>query len=532
MAHHHQPVEEAKPFKLTGNYVKSFGGMILLGLVLLFGGWGLSKIGGGDHGGHGHETEHHEEGEEAVDHSEDHSNAGSVFKFTNNQDGEHGHGHGEEAHGEENSHGGGHASHGNEGHGEGHGGGHHEAPDHLENGTWRRAYVHPSQVAMVVDGKEVHNGVHHEVTDASKWGASLLGGTFWWMCVALFGVFFIAVGYVAEAGWYVAIKRVIEPFYRFLPIGGLLLVLIFFIFGEYLWDWRFYALNEFDENGKKVLFDTLIDGKRPFLSIVFVFATSVFLIGLWTLFGHMFRTLSLKEEQSGGYSFHHKSRTFSAMFLPIFGLGFSLTCFLWLMSMEPHWFSTIYAVYCFAGLFTSGAMITALIAMHLKEKGFLPILSGDHVHDLGKFIFAFSVFWAYIWVSQFLLIWYANIPEETIYFYNRQQDFSFLFGANVAINFFFPFLALMTRESKRKHLSLRAVIRVLLVGRFLDMFLLVIPGALGAEYGFSDVVMMAGSFVMLGGVFLLIVFKGFEQTSLVAKNHPFYEESVHHSTGV
>ena len=385
---------------------------------------------------------------------------------------------------------------------------------------------------MIVDGKAVHNGVHHEVTDASKFGASLLGGTFWWLCVALFGVFFIAVGYVSEAGWYVAVKRVIEPFYRFLPIGGILLILIFFIFGEHVFDWRYYSLNEFDENGNKVLFDTLIDGKRPFLSVVFVFATSVFLVGLWTLFGHLFRTMSLKEEANGGYSYHNKARTYSAMFLPIFGLGFALTCFLWLMSIDAHWFSTIYAVYVFAGLFTSGAMITSLIAMHLKEKGFLPVLSGDHVHDLGKFIFAFSVFWAYIWVSQFLLIWYANIPEETVYFFTRQQDFGFLFGANVAINFAFPFLALMTRESKRKHLSLRAVIRVLLVGRFLDMFLLIIPGALGADYGFGDVVMMAGAFVMLGGVFLLIVFKGFEQTSLVAKNHPFYEESIHHSTGV
>lgn len=361
---------------------------------------------------------------------------------------------------------------------------------------------------------------------------SLLAGSFWWMCVALFGVFFIAVGYVSEAGWYISIKRILEPFYRFLPIGGLLLLIIFFVFGEYIWDWRFYTLNEFDENGNKVLFDTLLDVKKPFLSVVFVIATSVFIIGLWTLFGHLLRTNSLKEEQHGGLEYHKKSRGYSAMFLPLFGLGFALTCFLWLMSVDPHWFSTIYAVYCFAGLFTSGAMVTALIAMHMKEKGHLPILTGDHVHDLGKFIFAFSVFWAYIWVSQFLLIWYANIPEETIYYFDRQQDFSFLFGANVAINFFFPFLSLMTRESKRKHLSLRSVIRVLLVGRFLDMFLLIAPGAIGAEYGFGEIVMTAGAFVMIGGVFLLIVFKGFEQTSLMATKHPFYEESIHHSTGV
>lgn len=509
---HHQSIEEAKPFKFTGNYTKTFGGMIVIGLLLLFGGYGLNKMGGGsDHGhGDGHGTEQHDD-HGGASHDEHHSDAGKVMQFTDH-----------------------HEEHADEGHHEeaSHGGGHHMEPDHKENGTWRRAYVHEVQTLLEYDGRMVHNGAHHEVTTSSHFGASLLGGAFWWMCVALFGVFFIAVGYMANAGWYIVVKRIIEPFYRFIPIAIMVMLAVFFIFGENIWDWRYYFQNEYASDGQKVLFDTLLDGKAPFLSVTFIIATGIFIAGIWTVFGHLLRRNSIAEEKNGGLGYHKSSIRFSAMFLPIFALGFSFFCFLWIMSVDPHWFSTIYAVYCFAGLFVSGASITTLIAMHLNEKGFLPQLHSDHTHDLGKFIFAFSVFWAYIWVSQFLLIWYANIPEETVYYVDRFENYNFLFAANTVINFFFPFLALMTRDSKRKHLSLRAAIRVLLFGRFLDIFLLIAPGVLGAEWAFGDLVMFAGSFTMMGGVFLFIVFRAYEEAALVPKNHPYYEESLHHSTGV
>lgn len=574
MAHHQTEIPESKPFKFTGNYMKTFVGMIVVGILLYFGGYGLTKVGGD--GGHGddHGAEHSEGGEA----DEKHSDAGKIAHFAQHTDGdhdeehadkahadEHGGDHGDEhAHGEEtHSHEGGGEDHSHDGHGEeshdgaaahadGHGGdhgdGHGEAhgsghgahhSDHLENGTWRRAYLHEAQTyiydeegkVVMVDGHPAHDGAHHEVSDMSKFGSSLLAGSFWWLCVALFGVFFIAVGYLASAGWYITIKRILEPFYRFIPIGGLLILAIFFIFGESVWDWRYYNVNKMDGD-TQVLYDHLIDHKSGILNVIFIIVTCVFIVGLWTLFGHLLRKASLKEEEIGGLEMHKKSIGYSAMFLPIFALGFCLCTFIWIMSLEPHWFSTIYAVYCFAGLFVSGAMVSSLIAMHMNEKGFLNVFHGDHLHDMGKFIFAFSVFWAYIWLSQFLLIWYANIPEETVYFYDRFQDYYFLFAANFVINFIFPFLALMTRNAKRKHLSLRSVIRVMLVGRFLDVFLLIAPGALGAEWGFGDMVMYAGSFVFIGGIFMIIVFRGFAETSLIAKKHPFYEESVHHSTGV
>lgn len=521
MAGHHKELEEAKPFKFTGNYTKNFLGMVVLGVILIFAGFGLTKIGGSDHGGHGTEQEHHEgDHEEGTSHEDDHGDAGGIMHFTTDP-----------------GHGGGHGADHGEGHEEEHLG--YGAFNHKENGTWRRAYVHPEQTTLadengediLVDGKPVHSGAHHHPSDVSKFGASILGGAFWWLCIALFGVFFIAVGYMANAGWYISVKRILEPYYRFLPIGALVMLAIFFIFGGEVWDWRFYELNKMDGD-KQVLFDTLIDGKSPFLSVVFILATGVLIIGLWTFFGHMLRQNSLKEEKLGGLEYHKKSVRLSAAFLPVFALGFSLTCFVWLMSLEPHWFSTIYAVYCFAGLFVSGALVTNLIAIHLSEKKHLPEFGAEHKHDLSKFMFAFSVFWAYIWVSQFLLIWYANIPEETTYYAHRFENYYFLFAANFVLNFVFPFLALMTRNSKRSNLSIRGVSRVMIIGRFFDIFLLIAPGALGADWGFGDLVMMAGAFVLFGGIFLYIVFKGFEQADMVPKKHPYYKESVNHSTGV
>lgn len=484
-----------------------------LGLVLLILGFVLSNIdlGSGDSHGGDHKLHEEHEGAKSDDHS-DASTGDDVVHYASNQDaghheeGAHGHGeeHGDAAHGD---------AHGDAAHGEDHAHGH-DISGHKENGTWRRAVVHPEQVIAT----------HHtkEITAGSKFGASLLGGTFYWFIIALFGVFFIAVGYLANAGWYVYFKRVLENYYRFLPIAGVVLIATFFIFGKDIYEW--YALD------KGV--DALIDHKRPFLNIAFILATGVLLIAIWSFFGHLFKTGSLKEDAEGGLANYKKGIRLSAMFMPLFGLGFSLFTFMWLMSIDAHWFSTIYGVYCFAGLFVTGMTVTMFISTHLKEGGFLPRLTGDHVHDMGKFMFAFSVFWAYIWVSQYLLIWYANIPEETFYYYQRLENYQLLFALNVVVNFLFPFIALMTRNAKREFASIRSVGRVMLVGRFLDIYLLIAPGVLGAAGGFSTMLMMFGAVLLMGGIFLFVVFKGFEGAPLETTKHPYFDESLHHDTGV
>lgn len=480
-------------FTFSDNYKKTFIGMAVLGLILFIGGYFLSNAHFGEEHGHGdggHGTEH------AAPASHDgHSDAsnGSMVRFASADHSatpEHGDAHGHDSHGEMDP-----------------------SAFTNPNGTVWRAPVHPDQV---------HHAHHAEPTEASKFGGVLLIAGWWWLAVALFGVFFQAFSAVANAGWYVSLKRVPEVFYRFIPIGGVVLLVAFLALGKNVYEW--VAV----EPGA----DALIDSKRSFLNPGFYITALLISVVLWTFFGHMFRTNSLKEDQEGGVGFFKKNIRLGAAFLPIFGVSFCLAAFQWLMSLEPHWFSTIFAVYIFAGTFAAGITIIMLIVVSLKEKGYLPQVTSDHLHDLGKLMFAFSVFWAYIWVSQYLLIWYANIPEETVYYFKRYENYGFLFMFNVVLNFAFPFLALMTRESKRQYGSLKTIAVVMLFGRFVDIFLVVMPGVLGAHWNGGVFFMALGAMLVFGAIFFYLVYHGLAGANLVPVNHPYLEESKHHSTGV
>jgi hypothetical protein len=526
---HQASTEELKPFRKGSHHNRNILIMAGLGVVLFVAGILLSLVKlpaeeGGDHGpaAPAGKEEHHDGA--GGGHKDHHSDAGGK---TTVQYASAGHKVAPNAHEQEEG-GGGHSdphspAEPNEPNPKS---GHHTEPAHgghgmhvifddtAANGTWRRAHWHADQ--------EI--GAHHEkeVTLMSKIGVSFLMGTYWWFAVALFGVFWIAVSVTANASWYVMFRRIIENYYGFLYVAIGLLMAVFFGFGSSIYEW--VAV----ERGH----DALIDGKRGFLNAAFIVGTGALLVGIWAFIGHMFRKNSMEEEVNGGTTYFFKQRGIALIFLPLFGFGFSAFAFLWIMSVDPHWFSTIYAVYCFAGLFLTGFTVTMFLTTSLKREGYMPNFSADHLHDIGKLMFAFSVFWGYIWVSQYLLIWYANIPEETIYYYNRFQEYKALFGLNVVINFFFPFIVLMTRDAKRKAESLRFAGGVMLGGRFLDLFLLLVPGALGSEGGFSVMLMGAGMVCLVGALFLQRFYAGINGVKLEPRNHPYFEESVHHSTGV
>ena len=502
MANH--ALEELKPFRMGSNHTKGIGILAGVGLVLFILGIALSFVKldtdaepAAPHGATGGAEEHKE-----------HSDAAQSGKMAQYASAQHEATAGGEAKTEE--------------HAEGHeaAAGHHAGPqlyDHIsEGGTWTRAEWHESQAIEE----------HHERAVpglGAKIGVSLMIAGYFWLAIALFGVFFISVCYTANAGWYVPFKRILENFYRFLPIGAIIMLAVAAIFRGDIYQWLVPGIADHDE---------LIHHKGAFLNWGFLIGTGVFLVSLWAFCGHLLKVNSKKEETEGGMVNYMKSKVVSVAFLPLFGFGFSFFTFLWIMSVDPHWFSTIFAVYCFAGLFVSGFTVTMFITTGLKREGYLPSFKSDQLHDIGKFMFAFSVFWAYIWVSQYLLIWYANIPEETIYYYNRFQDYKVLFALNVVINFIIPFIALMPREAKRKIESLRSVGRVMMFGRFLDVFLLMVPGALGAAGGFHVMMIAAGAVCMVGAIFLFVVYKGLEDAPMEPRKHPFFEESLHHDTGV
>jgi hypothetical protein len=198
------------------------------------------------------------------------------------------------------------------------------------------------------------------------------------------------------------------------------------------------------------------------------------------------------------------------------------------MSIDAHWFSTMFGWYVFASWWVSGLAFIVYVVVKLKEAGYLKIVNSNHLHDLGKFCFAFSVFWTYIWFSQFLLIYYANIPEETVYFIERMRvaPYNWIFYLNLFLNFVFPFLLLMTRDAKRHMSMLKVVAPIIMIGHWFDFYNMITPGVM--QYGGGFGLLEIGLFMIFLGAFVYVVLNGLSKLPLVGKNHPMLQESLHH----
>ncbi|WP_233635930.1 quinol:cytochrome C oxidoreductase [Hymenobacter setariae] len=347
--------------------------------------------------------------------------------------------------------------------------------------------------------------------------------------VSVVGTVFMAIQYVAYAGWSVVIKRINEALSAWILPGGVIMVLVFAasLINHDLFHWTVPGIM--DKNSAN--YDAIIAGKGGFLSIPFYLIRMLSYLFIWWTFSQRLRQLSIQEDLNGGTSYFHTSITTAALFLVLFAVTSSMSAWDWVMSVDVHWFSTMFGWYVFASWWVSGIAATTLIAIYLKQAGYLRMLNSNHFHDLGKFMFGFSIFWTYVWFSQFMLIWYANLPEESVYFNQRLGGFdgryTWMFYGNLLINFAFPFLALMTRDAKRQMIMLKIVCIAILVGHWSDFYLMFMPGTMKGENGF---LIEIGVALILLGAFLILVTRRLASASLVPVNHPFIEESVHHTT--
>ncbi|PIQ20043.1 MAG: quinol:cytochrome C oxidoreductase [Cytophagales bacterium CG18_big_fil_WC_8_21_14_2_50_42_9] len=371
----------------------------------------------------------------------------------------------------------------------------------------------------------------HGVTWVNRLMANLWLNNVYLTGIAVVGLFFTAVQYVAYAGWSVPLKRILLSLTAYLPLGGIVMLLVFLLpilFGGHnpLFHWTDHEL--FEAGNPK--YDPIIAGKSGFLNIPFYVIRTIVYFGAWIFFAYWLRKQSLEEDLNGGLTYYHKSIRISAMFLVVFGVTSSMSAWDWVMSIDTHWFSTLFGWYVFSSWFVSGLAATTLTAIYLKQAGFLKIVNANHLHDLGKFIFGFSIFWTYLWFSQFMLYWYANIPEEAIYFMERlggyNDHYTWILFFNLFINFAFPLLALMTRDAKRQTIMLKIVCIAILFGHWMDFYLMIMPGTMRGDSGFG--LMEIGTMLLFLGAFLTLFTRKLSSASLVPVNHPFLEESMHH----
>jgi hypothetical protein len=348
--------------------------------------------------------------------------------------------------------------------------------------------------------------------------ANLLLNNYYFLGIALIGVFFVAVHAIAESGWQTSVQRIGEVMGDFVPVAGILMLMLFALGGmSHLFEWTH------TEN-----LDAILLGKVAYLNTPFFFIRFVVYFAGWMLLIHFLKKASRNLDQLGDLKYFHRLRTFSALFIVFYAITSSTSSWDWLMSIDAHWFSTLYGWYVFSSMLAAGVAMMIIILFILKRLGYMNHVNDEHIHDLGKYLFGFSIFWAYLWFSQYMLIWYANIPEETIYFYQRLKYFDTLFYMNLILNFLIPLLLLMTRKSKRVFQLLLPVAGIVFIGHWIDLFLMIMPGSVGdkASVGLLEIGLTVG----YSGLFMLIIFYGLTKTALAPKNHPFYQESLEYHT--
>ena len=328
------------------------------------------------------------------------------------------------------------------------------------------------------------------------WLNLLLNG-FYVMSLALSATFFLALQRLAGARWSVDLRRIPEAFMLILPVAAVLMLAVF-LGGRGLYPWS--HPDTFAE-------EAATGGKGTYLDVTFLAVRAAIAFSLWALFGWLFRRTSLAQDREPGRNLVHHDRLngYAAAFVVVFAPTFTLSAYDWIVSLEPYWFSTMFGVYVFAGAFVQGIAAITLAVVLLKERGYLgEVASEHHLHDLGKLLFAFSTFWAYIWICQYLLIWYGDLPEEVPYYVTRTQGpWLYIFGANLLVNWLLPFFILMRVRAKRTLRTLKIVSVLLLFGHWMDLYLLIMPSKWGSpQMGLLEPGIAAGCLALAFILFL------------------------------
>ncbi len=358
--------------------------------------------------------------------------------------------------------------------------------------------------------------------DPQRTWANYLIVNYYFFSIAMGGAFFLVLQSISQSGWSAAFKRVPEAMMAYIPFAAVFFLLLYFGLHD-LYHWS---------HEEAVAVDPLLQHKSAFLSVPFFYVRMIIYFALWIFFIFKIRKLSQMEDainppsQDRILKLFGTSEHYSKLFIFVLAITFSFSAFDWIMSIDAHWYSTIFALKNLIAAFLHGVSILVLIVLILHRKGHYPFLNKFHLHDFSRYIFMLSIVWGYFWFAQFMIIWYGNIPEETVYYYIRWQDgWETLFFLEIGLNWALPFLVLLPVKTSRNMNVLTGVIIVLIIGQYLDLFVQVIPGTTGLlKFGWLE----AGIFLGFAGLFTLVVATALGSTKLIPSNHPYIDESLGH----
>ncbi len=371
-------------------------------------------------------------------------------------------------------------------------------------------------LALLLTGVGVLALVIGFMTDQPRTWTSILLNNFYFLSLSLGAVFFIAIQHVTDSGWSAMFKRIPEAMASFVPVAFLIMIALLAGVRD-IYEWAMPGIKETD---------ALIAHKSPYLNIPFFYARVILLFGIWILLILLMRRLSLRGDVEEGTDWFKKSRRYSMVFIFVFAITFTIASFDWIMSIDSHWFSTLFGIRAIVSSLYYAVAVIILLVLCLNRAGYLQSMNKYHINDFARYLFRLSIVWGYLWFMQYLIIWYANIPETTFYYvYRVKEPWTALFYAELIVNWTIPFLVLMSDAFARNKLVIIPVSLLLLAGFYISLYLQIIPGSIGVmQFGFIE----AGSFAGFAGAFILLFMRSLSKAPLMPEKDPFFKESLTH----
>jgi len=351
------------------------------------------------------------------------------------------------------------------------------------------------------------------------WSAFFIAALFFFM-LALLALVFYAIQWVAQAGWSIVIFRVMEAITAFL-LPASLLILLFLILSTSGFNHMFVWMGEHAADDPVLVEKSFWLNKTGFL-----FRSFIFIAG-WNIFRFFLRRNSIALDVAGEMRIYKRNFNIAVGFLGFFIVTELFFIFDMTMSLDPHWYSQLYPFYVFASMMVTAVTTILIITVYLKSKGYLPHVNQSHIHDLGKFMFGFSIFWAYFFFDQFMLQWYSNIPEDSVYWIPRLLgSYQLPFIGMLILNFVLPFLLLIGSDFKKVSGIIVAAGIFIIIGHYIDIFILIAPATVGDSWSFG--IPEIASLLFFIGLFIFVVFSALAKVPLHAKGNPFMKESEHY----